>query len=79
MMSRLNTRQGDEPLRLGVRIGLLGPRPGVFLGVWAVDLPQPRADLLPEMGALRLEILTRLRDALRVARGQAAKESIDVP
>jgi NitT/TauT family transport system ATP-binding protein len=40
--------------------------------VWWVDLPQPRADLLPEMGALRLEILTRLRTALRAVRGEAA-------
>ncbi|CAB3659488.1 Bicarbonate transport ATP-binding protein CmpC [Achromobacter mucicolens] len=67
----LITHDIDEALLLADRIVLLGGAPGRILGVWQVDLPQPRADLLPEMGALRLEILTRLRAALRNARGAA--------
>ena len=68
----LITHDIDEALLLADRIVLLGGAPGRILGVWQVDLPQPRADLLTEMGALRLEILTRLRAALRAARGDAA-------
>ncbi|WP_286936895.1 ABC transporter ATP-binding protein [Achromobacter sp. UBA4530] len=67
----LITHDIDEALLLADRIVLLGGAPGRILGVWQVDLPQPRADLLPEMGALRLEILTRLRAALRTSRGAA--------
>ncbi|WZB71249.1 ATP-binding cassette domain-containing protein [Achromobacter xylosoxidans] len=59
----LITHDIDEALLLADRIVLLGGAPGGVLGEWAVDLPQPRADLLPEMGALRLEILSRLRGA----------------
>ena len=64
----LITHDIDEALLLADRIVLLGGAPGGVLGEWAVDLPQPRADLLPEMGALRLEILSRLRGALPDAR-----------
>ncbi|WP_312996282.1 ABC transporter ATP-binding protein, partial [Achromobacter animicus] len=67
----LITHDIDEALLLADRIVLLGGTPGRILGVWQVDLPQPRADLLPEMGALRLEIITRLRAALRTSRGAA--------
>ncbi|CAB3815171.1 Bicarbonate transport ATP-binding protein CmpC [Achromobacter animicus] len=67
----LITHDIDEALLLADRIVLLGGTPGRILGVWQVDLPQPRADLLPEMGALRLKILTRLRAALRTSRGAA--------
>ncbi|MGE8677453.1 MAG: ABC transporter ATP-binding protein [Achromobacter marplatensis] len=69
----LITHDIDEALVLADRIVLLGGAPGRILGVWQVDLPQPRADLLPEMGALRLEILTRLRAALRAVRGDAVQ------
>ena len=68
----LITHDIDEALLLADRIVLLGGAPGGVLGEWAVDLAQPRADLLPEMGALRLEILSRLRGALRA--GRAASE-----
>ena len=53
----LITHDIDEALLLADRMVLLGGAPGGVLGEWAVD-PQPRADLLPEMGALRLEILS---------------------
>lgn len=69
----LITHDIDEALVLADRIVLLGGVPGRILGVWRVDLPHPRADLLPEMGALRLEILTRLRAALRAVRGDAVQ------
>jgi NitT/TauT family transport system ATP-binding protein len=69
-LARCLARQ-PSVLLLADRIVLLGGTPGRILGVWQVDLPQPRADLLPEMGALRLEILTRLRAALRTSRGAA--------
>jgi len=81
----LITHDIDEALLLADRIVLLGGAPGRILGTWPVDLPQPRADLLSEMGALRLEILTRLRAALRDVRGlgpinaESAKETMDVP
>ncbi|WMD22420.1 ABC transporter ATP-binding protein [Achromobacter seleniivolatilans] len=68
----LITHDIDEALVLADRIVLLGSAPGRILGVWQVDLPQPRADLLPEMAALRLEILTRLRAALRATQGEPA-------
>lgn len=68
----LITHDIDEALVLADRIVLLGSAPGRILGEWQVDLPQPRADLLPEMAALRLEILTRLRDALRGTRSEPA-------
>jgi NitT/TauT family transport system ATP-binding protein len=64
----LITHDIDEALVLADRIVLLGGAPGRILGTWQVDLPHPRADLLSEMGALRLEILTRLRSALRAGR-----------
>ncbi|KAG1323962.1 hypothetical protein G6F61_015148 [Rhizopus arrhizus] len=69
----LITHDIDEALVLADRIVLLGGAPGRILGVWRVDLPHPRADLLPEMGALRREILTRLRAALRAVRGDAVQ------
>ena len=70
----LITHDIDEALLLADRMVLLGGAPGGVLGEWAVDLLQPRADLLPEMGALRLEILSRLR-----ARGPDAASEPAVP
>jgi len=67
----LITHDIDEALVLADRIVLLGGAPGRILGAWEVGLPHPRADLLPEMGALRLEILARLRAALRPAQDAA--------
>ena len=44
----LITHDIDEALLLADRMVLLGGAPGGVLGEWAVDLPQPRADLLPK-------------------------------
>ena len=46
----LITHDIDEALLLADRMVLLGGAPGGVLGEWAVDLPQPRADLLLRNG-----------------------------
>ncbi len=61
----LITHDIDEALALADRILLLGGRPGRLLGQWQVDLPQPREDCISELGAMRIDILTKLRDSMR--------------
>lgn len=61
----LITHDIDEALLLSERILLLGNSPARTLGEWRIDLPQPRAELVEELGALRIEILKTLRRASR--------------
>ncbi|GLK77173.1 ABC transporter ATP-binding protein [Methylopila jiangsuensis] len=61
----LITHDIDEALGLADRVVLLGGRPAQAIGVWTVALAHPRDDALAELGALRLDILTALRAALR--------------
>lgn len=61
----LITHDIDEALLLSERILLLGDTPARTLGEWHIDLPHPRADLVDELGALRVDILKTLRRASR--------------
>lgn len=61
----LITHDIDEALLLSDRILLLGGSPAHTLAQWHVDLPHPRADLVDELGALRVDILKTLRRASR--------------
>lgn len=61
----LITHDIDEALLLSERILLLGHSPARTLGQWRIDLPQPRAELVEELGALRIDILKTLRRASR--------------
>jgi len=63
----LITHDIDEALLLSDRVLLLGNRPASILGQWSIDLPQPRAQRVEELGALRIEILKTLRQASRAA------------
>jgi hypothetical protein len=60
----LITHDIDEALLLSDRILLLGNSPAHILGEWRIDLP-PRAELVEELGALRIDILKTLRRASR--------------
>jgi NitT/TauT family transport system ATP-binding protein len=61
----LITHDIDEALLVSDRILLLGGAPAGVIGEWQVDLPKPREDYVVELGAIRIEILTRLRSASR--------------
>ena len=63
----LITHDIDEALLLSDRVLLLGNHPARTLGQWHIDLPQPRAQRVEELGALRIEILKTLRRASRTA------------
>ena len=76
----LITHDIDEALLLSERILLLGDTPARTLGEWRIDLPQPRAELVEELGALRVEILLTLRRASRThANIPSAQEPAHVP
>lgn len=59
----LITHDIDEALLVSDRILLLGGTPARVIGQWRIDLPTPREDDIAELGALRVEILSRLRGA----------------
>ncbi|MDQ8033306.1 ABC transporter ATP-binding protein [Bordetella genomosp. 1] len=61
----LVTHDIDEALLVADRIVLLGGHPAHVIGRWRIDTPQPRADRIQELGALRIEILQQLRRAMR--------------
>ncbi|MBJ9976434.1 ABC transporter ATP-binding protein [Pseudomonas sp. S75] len=63
----LITHDIDEALLLSDRVLLLGDRPARVLGQWSIDLPQPRAQRVEALGALRIDILKTLRQASRPA------------
>ncbi|GFM80124.1 ABC transporter ATP-binding protein [Pseudomonas cichorii] len=73
----LITHDIDEALLLSDRILLLGNTPARVLGEWRIELPQPRAELVDELGALRIDILKTLRRASR--NQQRNPQSLDLP
>lgn len=75
----LITHDIDEALLLSERILLLGDTPARTLGEWHIDLPHPRADLVDELGALRVDILKTLRRASRDHAPSPSQEPQHVP
>lgn len=73
----LVTHDIDEALLVADRVILLGGHPARIVGLWTVTLPQPRADRIQELGALRIEILQRLRQAMRPAATTSSEGSSD--
>ncbi|MGU3496235.1 ABC transporter ATP-binding protein [Xanthobacteraceae bacterium A53D] len=61
----LVTHDIDEALLVADRVILLGGTPGREIGQWRIDLPKPRGAYVAELGAVRIEILTTLRAAIR--------------
>lgn len=61
----LVTHDIDEALMVSDRIILLGGAPASQVGEWHIDLPRPREDFVSELGQLRIEILSTLRNAVR--------------
>lgn len=61
----LITHDIDEALLVSDRIVLLGGQPARQIGDWTIDLPKPREDFVAELGAIRIEILSTLRQARR--------------
>jgi NitT/TauT family transport system ATP-binding protein len=61
----LITHDIDEALLVADRVLLLGGAPAREIGQWTIDLPRPRRAEVEALGALRVEILQRLRTAVR--------------
>ncbi|PHY05740.1 MAG: ABC transporter ATP-binding protein [Alcaligenaceae bacterium] len=79
----LITHDIDEALQVADRILLLGGTPAHCVGEWRLNYPQPRDELVEELGQLRIEILRTLQRALHpkpaVTRApHALKELVDV-
>jgi NitT/TauT family transport system ATP-binding protein len=60
----LITHDIDEALQVADRIVLLGGAPAHCVGEWSLSYPQPRDELVEELGQLRIEILRTLQRAL---------------
>lgn len=58
----LITHDIDEALLVSDRILLLGGAPASVIGEWRIGLPKPREDFIAELGAIRVDILSTLRD-----------------
>jgi NitT/TauT family transport system ATP-binding protein len=63
----LITHDIDEALTVSDRILLLGGTPATVIGTWTIDAPHPREDHLAQLGQLRVDILTKLHQAIRDA------------
>jgi len=61
----LVTHDIDEALLVSDRIILLGGSPASQIGEWTIDLPKPREDFVEELGQIRVEIVSTLRNAVR--------------
>jgi NitT/TauT family transport system ATP-binding protein len=61
----LITHDIDEALLVSDRIVLLGRSPARQIREWSIDLPKPREDYVSELGAIRVEIVSALRGAMR--------------
>ena len=62
----LITHDIDEALLVSDRVLLLGGFPARRIGEWCIELPKPREDYVTELGAIRIEIVSRLRGATRL-------------
>lgn len=62
----LITHDIDEALLVSDRVVLLGGFPARQIGEWSIDLPKPREDYVTELGAIRIEIVSKLRQAARI-------------
>ena len=79
----LITHDIDEALQVADRIVLLGGAPAHCVGEWRLSYPQPRDELVEELGQLRIEILRTLQRALHPKPASAPaptalKELVDV-
>jgi NitT/TauT family transport system ATP-binding protein len=61
----LITHDIDEALLISDRLLLLGGAPANQIGEWTIELSKPREDYIAELGTIRVEILTTLRNAAR--------------
>jgi NitT/TauT family transport system ATP-binding protein len=60
----LVTHDIDEALLVSDRMLLLGGAPATTIGEWTIALPKPRGEFVSELGALRVDILTTLRNVI---------------
>jgi len=72
----LITHDIDEALQVADRIVLLGGAPAHCVGEWRLSYPQPRDELVEELGQLRIEILRTLQRALHPKPAQAPASSV---